>query len=90
MDICPLDNLTVCGYSVDIAKEAIMDRIEVGGKTYVAKEPLGSFPISGGDSCSECRGCAFYADELLETCINIGSCCTDEREDGRDIIWVEE
>ena len=67
-----------------------MDRIEVGGKTYVAKEPLGSFPVCYGGSCAECRGCAFHADGLFRTCITVGPCCADEREDGRDIIWVEE
>jgi len=69
-----------------------IDRIEVGGKVYVAKEPLCTFPISGisNSSLSECRGCAFYTDELAEICASINSCCADERKDGRDIIWVEE
>jgi len=69
-----------------------IDRIEVGGKVYVAKEPLGTFRTSGipNGVCSECRGCAFYTDELIEICASLNSCCADERKDGRDIIWVEE
>ena len=64
-----------------------MDKMEIGGKTYVAEEPLGVIPNS---NCSECRGCAFNTDELLKICGDLSSCCAGERDDGRDIIWVEE
>ena len=69
-----------------------MDRIEINGGVYVAKEQLNRFPISGGGSCPECRGCAFNTDGMLETCACLTQylCTADERKDGRDIIWVEE
>ena len=55
-----------------------MDRIEINGKIYVAKD------------CSwmACYDCAL----LLLTDIDCDDypCCDFEREDGREIVWVEE
>ena len=65
------------------------NRMKINGKVYVSKKPLGTFTTFLGNVCSECRGCAFNTDEMLETCDSV-ICCADGRKDGRDVIWVEE
>lgn len=62
------------------------NEIVIEGLKYAAAEPIGL----------SCKGCAFslgYGDsaELLELCDRanaIVSCCGDEREDGKYIIWM--
>jgi len=55
-----------------------MDRFELDGKVYVAED-------AAGRSCGACALLSFgpyICGKHL--------CCDDEREDGREIIWVEE
>jgi len=56
-----------------------MDKFELEGKTYVAKDAPPPFDL--------CSGCAF---DPLPSCAEIPECCGVNRADGRDTIWVEE
>jgi len=56
-----------------------MDKFELEGKTYVAKGAMTSFNL--------CSGCVF---DPLPSCTEVQECCAEHREDGKDIIWVEE
>ena len=69
-----------------------MDRVEIDGKTYVAK--------ASDEACHSADGlrtpCAFYRETYLDTgslCADrsdIAPCCSRSRNDERYIIWVEE
>jgi|GEM_PF-6017458 len=55
-----------------------MDKFELEGKTYVAKDAPAPFDL--------CSGCVF---DPLPSCTEVQECCAANREDNRDIIWVE-
>jgi len=55
-----------------------MDRFELDGKVYVAED-------SAGRKCGACALLCLDSHVCVEHL-----CCADEREDGREIIWVEE
>ena len=56
-----------------------MDRFELDGKVYVAKDD---------DPNSFCNGCA--GDGVMSLCAKLPECYHTRRDDARDIIWVEE
>jgi len=57
-----------------------MDKFEHEGKTYVAKEEESGMGL--------CDGCAFIDDDCV--CKGSFQCEANQREDKREIIWVEE